>query len=94
MALGIAVPSGSEGHLIQGYAFLEATAPFVVGNDPVELVSGRTPKNAEVELLLSDPSLSPWSGYADYREAAMAGFPSAQDAEDDTFLRNSWREQS
>lgn len=94
MALGIAVPSGSEGHLIQGYAFLEATAPFVVGNDPVELVSGRTPKNAEVELLLSDPSLSPWSGYSDYREAAKAGFPSVQDAEDDTFLRNSWREQS
>ena len=55
MALGIAVPSGSEGHLIQGYAFLEATAPFVVGNDPVELVSGRTPKNAEAELLAVGP---------------------------------------
>lgn len=94
MALGVAVPSGSEGHMVKGYAFMECTRPFVVGNEPYELVGGGSPANEEAELLLSDPSLSPWSGYSEYREAAKAGFPSVRDDEDDTPLRNSWREQS
>jgi len=94
MALGVAVPSGSEGHMVKGYAFMECTRPFVVGNEPRELVGGGSPLDEEAELLLSDPSLSPWSGYSDYREAAKAGFPSAQNEQDIPPLRNSWREQS
>lgn len=108
MALGMAVPKGSGGHMVEGFAFMECTAPFVVGNDPVPLVSGRTPKGARVECLLSDPSLGPWSGYSAYREAAAQGFPPtgkgqdtpirnmnprADEGNEDARLRNKWKEQ-
>jgi hypothetical protein len=73
MALGIEVHKSAPGYKLDGYAFLECTAPFIVGNDPVELASGKNPKESIPELILPDVELTPWAQYAAYRTQLNGG---------------------
>ena len=66
MALGVKVPQGSQGHIVNGYAFLECTAPFVLGDEPKPLVTEATPVMGTAELLLPDESLGAWKEYPEY----------------------------
>ena len=69
MALGVKVPQGSEGHVVNGFAFLECTAPFIVGSEPMPLVTEETPVVNSAEFLLPDESLGEWKEYAEYWNA-------------------------
>jgi len=73
MALGVKVPESAPGYKLDGCAFLECTAPFVVGNEPAELASGKNPKDSIPELLLPAVDLNPWAEYAAYRTEVSGG---------------------
>ena len=66
MALGVKGPQGSQGHVVNGYAFLECTASFVLGNEPRPLVTEATPVMSTGEFLLPEESLGVWKEYAEY----------------------------
>lgn len=69
MALGVKVPQGSQGNIVNGYAFLECTAPFVLGDEPKPLVTEATPVMGTAEFLLPDESLEAWKEYPEYWNA-------------------------
>lgn len=66
MALGVRVPQSSPGLVVNGFAFLECTAPFVVGSEPKPLVTDEIPVVSSAEFLLADESLGEWMEYTEY----------------------------